>query len=114
MARVLGPTPVAEKAASVATLWLTALGRGALCAAETTAHRVQLLCALTHSAHTDHTVNSCVFAGCSGPAQAGPCDVVDPARAEIPGSMSQGDPRGVWRSLWGVVCAVQLEGEIGR
>jgi hypothetical protein len=32
-ARVLaGPTPVAGKAISVATLWLTALGWGALCA----------------------------------------------------------------------------------
>ena len=29
------------------------------------------------SFHRSHSVNSCVFAGCSGPAQAGPCDVVD-------------------------------------
>ena len=56
VARVLGPTPVAEKAASVATLWLTALGRRALCAAETTAQGAAAVRSLrTHRTHTQIT-----------------------------------------------------------
>jgi hypothetical protein len=113
-ARVLaGPTPVAGKAISVATLWLTALGRGALCTAETTARGAAAGCLPlshtdTHRAESaDHTVNRCVcLRGARDRLEPVPATsiVVDPARAEIPGSMSQGDPR---VSACGAVCGVE-------
>ena len=55
VARVLGPTPVAEKAVTVATLSLTALGRRALCAAETAAQGAAAVRSLRHT-HTEITV----------------------------------------------------------
>jgi hypothetical protein len=119
-ARVLaGPTPVAGKAISVATLWLTALGRGALCTAETTARGAAAGClplSHTHRAESaDHTVNRCVcLRGARDRLEPVPATsiVVDPARAEIPGSMSQGDPRGVALCVeWNVVATVRCVGE---